>query len=182
MASYMMLYTVPDAHLDFLKDNPTLFDAYLCGETPDLKPGLMSRLLGKQPPELPGDWPDHEQDAYSTEISHRQVKAFHYILNGTDDIVNNVGSVFQTWFKTGKKTPAVVIDGENFAFLSQDVQQLLAMIKSLNPELRRERLDNSGRASEIHGGDEFVEQAFSEIAKACNDAMSKGTGLMWTDR
>ena len=182
MASYMMFYAVPDAHLLFLKDNPTLFDAYLSGETPDLKPGLVSRLLGKQPPELPADWPAHELHAYSPEISHRQVNAFHYVLNGTDDIVENVGSVFQTWFKTGKRTPAIVIDGENFAFSSQDVQPLLSLINDLTPELRQERLDLSGRAPDIPGGDEFVESAFTEIEKACNDAISTGLGLMWTDR
>ena len=182
MATYMMLYTAPDNHLEFLKNNPALFDSYLGGEMPDLSPGFFSRLLGKQPPELPDDWPRHELEAYSPEISHRQVNAFHYILNGTNDYVENVGSIFQTWFRPRHNSPAIVIDGENFAFLNRDVKHLLALITALPPALKHKRLDDSRDVSEIHGGHEFVENAFDVVEKACDAAVSKGQGLLWTNR
>jgi hypothetical protein len=178
----MMFYVAPDSHLEFLKDNPTAFDPYLGGEIPDLTQGFFSKLLGKQPPELPDDWPSHERDAYSPEISHHQVNAFHYILNGTNEYVENIGSVFQTWFKPRYSSPAIAIDGENFAFLSRDTKHLLNLISGLTPALRRERLDDSNEASKIHGGSESVEYAFDVLEKACNEAVSKGHGLLWTNR
>lgn len=149
---------------------------------PDLSQGFFSRLLGKQPPELPDNWPGHELDAYSSEINHRQVNIFHSILNGTNDNVENVGSIFQTWFRPRHDSPAIVIDGENFAFLSNDVRQLLKLITSSTPELRREQPDDCNHALEMHGGNEFVEYAFDVVEKACNEAVSKGQGLPWTNR
>jgi len=180
MALYMFFYVAPDSHLEFLRDNPTLFDSYLEGETPDLTQGWFAKLLGKKPVELPNDWPSHELNAYSPEINHRQVEVFHYILNGTNDPVENVGSIFQTWFKPRHKSPAIVIDGENFAFCSADVKRLVNLTESLTPELRRDRLDNSKNPSEIQHSGNLVEYAFAEIEKACNEAISKGQGLLWT--
>ena len=182
MASYMIFYVVPDSHLEFLRDNPTLFDSYLGGEIPDLSQGFLSKLLGKKLPELPVDWPSQELDAYSPEISHRQVNVFHYILNGKNDPVENVGCIFQTWFKPRYNSPAIVIDGENFAFSNADTRQLLSLIAGLTPELKRERLDNSGSASDIQNDGGFLEYAFDVIEKACNEAVSKGQGLQWTNR
>jgi hypothetical protein len=182
MATYMMFYVAPDSHMEFLKGNPTAFDSYLAGEIPDLSQGFFSRLMGKQERELPDDWPSHELEAYSPEISHRQVNVFHYLLNGTNDFVENVGSVFQTWFKPRHNSPVIVIDGENFAFLSKDVRQLLSLIEGLTPELKRDRLDSSDVASEIQGGSDFVVSAFDVIEKACKEAVSKEQGLLWTNR
>lgn len=182
MASYMIFYVVPDSHLEFLRDNPALFDSYLVGEKPDLSQGFFSRLLGKKRPELPDDWPSQELNAYSPEISHRQVNVFHYILNGKNDPVENVGSIFQTWFKPRHNSPAIVIDGENFAFNSAGARQLLNLIIGLTPELKCERLDDSANTSEIQDGSDFLEYAFGVIEKACNEAVSKGQGLLWTNR
>jgi len=182
MALYMFFYVAPDSHLEFLRDNPTLFDSYLGGEVPDMGQGFFSKLMGKKLPELPDDWPNHELNAYSPEINHRQVNIFHYILNGTNDSVENVGSIFQTWFKPRHNSPAIAIDGENFAFYSQDVRQLLKLIEGLTPELRRDRLDDSKSASEIQASSDFVKCAFDVIEKACNEAVSKGHGLLWTNR
>lgn len=182
MALYMFFYVAPDRHLEFLRDNPTTFDSYLGGETPELSQGLFSKLLGKKTAEVPDDWPSHELNAYSPEISHRHVKDFHYILNGTKDSVEDVGSIFQTWFKPRHNSPAIVIDGENFAFFSKDVRQLLNLIQGLTPELRLDRHDDSKSASEIQDSSDFVEYAFDVIEKACNEAISKGQGLLWTNR
>jgi hypothetical protein len=182
VALYMFFYVVPDNHLEFLRDNPTLFDSYLGGEIPDLSQGFFSKLRGKKLPELPNDWPRQELNTYSPEINHRQVNIFHYILNGTNDSVENVGSIFQTWLKLRYKSPAIAIDGENFAFFSKDVRQLLNLIKGLTPELRRDRLDDSKNSSEIQDSSDFVNYAFDVIEKACNESVSKGQGLLWTNR
>lgn len=182
MASYMIFYAVPDSHLEFLRDNPTLFDSYLVGEIPKLRQGFFSRLLGKKLPELPDDWPDHELEGYSPEINHSQVNLFHYILNGKDGPVENVGSVFQTWFKPRHDSPAIVIDGENFAYNSTNAKQLLNLVEGLTPELLRSRLNDYKGASEIQDGTGFIEYAFDEIKKACNEATSKNQGLLWTNR
>lgn len=181
MALYMFFYVAPENHLEFLSENPTLFDSYLVGEPPDLKQDLFSRLLGKQPPELPDDWPTHELESYCPEISHRQVNAYHYILNGSSDPVETVGSLFQTWFKPRHKHPALVIDGENFALSTSDVKQLLNQIKGLDPETMHDRFHGCADASEIHGLDS-VKFAFDEIEKACNQAIAKGQGLLWSNR
>jgi len=182
MALYMMFYVAPDSHLEFLRDNPTLFDSYLGGEMPDLSQGLLAKLLGKQPPELPHDWPGHELEVYSPEINHRQVNLFHYLLNGTDELVENVGCVFQTWFKPRHNSPTVVIDGENFALLSTDVRQLLHLVEGLTAETMRDRLDDSDKASAVQDSIDVVEFGFEVIGKACAEAVSKGQGLVWSNR
>lgn len=182
MALYMFFYAVPDRHLEFLRDNPALFDAYLAGETPELKQSLLSRLLGKEPATLPDDWPGNALEACSSEINHRQVHVFHYILNGQSDLVDNVGCVFQTWFKPRHKSPAIVVDGENFAFDSSDTRRLLELLEALTPELMRDRLENSGRAEQVQDDSGFVEDAFAEIVNICGKAVSKRYGLLWTSR
>jgi len=182
MALYMFFYAVPDEHLEFLRDNPTLFDAYLAGELPELKQGFLSRILGKEPPELPGDWPDHALEAWSSEINHRQVKAFHYILNGQSELVDDVGCVFQTWLKPRHTSPAIVIDGENFSFSCSNTRLLLEMLEGLTPELMGDRLRESGQEKEIPGGASFVEAAFEEFVSVCQRAISKGQGVLWSSR
>lgn len=182
MALYMFFYVVPDDHLDFLKDNPTAFDAYLGGEIPDLSPGLFARLLGKKQTELPGDWPNHELDAYSPEVNHRQVNVFHYLLNATNDPVESAGSLFQTWFKPRHNSPAVVIDGENFAFFNSDAKQLLKLVESVTPAMRRDRLAHCEDVSKARIDSDSADYAFDVIEKACSEAVSKGQGLLWTNR
>jgi hypothetical protein len=182
MAMYMFFYAVPDRHLEFLRDNPASFDSYLRGEVPDLTPGFIPRLLGKRTPEIPHNWPNRELEAHSPEINHRQVHVFHYVLNGKSDLVEDVGSLFQTWFKPRHDSPAIVIDGENFAFDSANTPRLLELIKGLTPESIRERLQASGRASDVYNDIELLEQSFAIVEKACSDAVSKGQGLLWTNR
>jgi len=182
MASYMMFYVVPDSHLAFLRDNPTLFDSYLRGDIPEIRQGFFSKLLGRKLPRLPDDWPSHELEAYSPEISHRQVKVFHYLLNGKNEPVENVGSLFQTWFKPRHNSPAISIDGENFAYNSRDARHLLNLVEGLTPELMRDRLDDFESASELQDDSGLLEYAFNQIEKACNEAVSKGQGLLWTNR
>lgn len=182
MASYLFFYPLPDQHLGFLRDNPAFFDAYLEGEKPQLKRGLIAALMGKALPQLPADWPSERCEGYSPEINHRQVKTFHYLLNGKHDLVQDVGCLFQTWFNTRHPPPVTVIDGENFAFDSVYTRQLREMLENLTPETVRHRLAEVEGTATDSDVDNLLQQGFDIIKQACNQAVADTQGLLWTNR
>lgn len=182
MALYMLFHVVPDSHIEFLANNPSTFRAYLEGVEPTVKNSLFDKLLGREVElSLPGNWPGDELEGYCPEVNHRQVKYFHYLLNGTTDRVDHEGCLFQTWFAPRVKTPVVTIDGENFALRHEHIDSLRQRIRQLSADeicaryeqaLEGERVDDATR--------EFLLGAFEEIASACDNALETKAGLMWT--
>ena len=182
MALYMFFHALPDSHLHYLSEHPEAFHPYMEGRVPEPKRSLLDKLLGREVEnDLPDDWPEEALEGYSPEINDKQVKQFHYLLNGTEDRVAHSGCVFQTWFAPRHKSVAITIDGENFALLNEQIPELAERLKAATgPQLtERYRQANNGETLSTQD-EEYLRNAFSEIAAACEKALSQRAGLMWT--
>lgn len=182
MALYMFFHVLPDSHIEFLQAHPDAFHPYLEGREPEIRKSLLDRILGREVEiDLPGDWPRKELEGFCPEISHRQVKLFHYLLNRTEDRVDHSGCIFQTWFAPRSKSAAIPIDGENFALKSDLVSSLKERIQQISEEelfsRYRQIVDN---ASIDESDKSFLTGAFKEISSACDQALETRNGLMWT--
>ncbi len=182
MASYMFFHVLPDSHIEFLSEHPDTFRSYLEGSQPRIRKSLLDRVLGRKvDSSIPEDWPQGELEGYCPEINHRQVECFHYLLNGTRDRVEHSGCVFQTWFAPRARSVAVTIDGENFALESEFVPSLGERIRGISEdELFRRYAEAVDDASLDTVGREFLLDAFRTIVSACDSAIEKRQGLMWT--
>lgn len=182
MALYMFFHVLPDSHIEFLSEHPETFRSYMDGDEPEIRRSLLDKLLGREVDlDLPDNWPQNELEGFCPEVNHRQVEYFHYLLNGTNDRVDHAGCVFQTWFDPRAKSIAITIDGENFALKSKFIQNLKELIQNISEEEllnRYKKATGSMDAAESDRG--FLTGAFKEISSACDRALEKGAGLMWT--
>ena len=182
MALYMFFHVVPDSHLEFLSKHPETFRKYLEGREPEVHSSLLDKMFGREVNlDLPNHWPQNELQGFCPEVNHRQVEYFHYLLNGTKDRVHHSGCIFQTWFDPGFKSVAITIDGENFALRSEFILSLKEQIQNISED---EMFDRYRKAVDDVGMDEsdknFLTDAFREISSACDKALEKREGLMWT--
>jgi hypothetical protein len=176
-----MFYELPDDHIEFLKNHPSSFIEYLQGNKPTQKQSLFSKFFGmNRTIEYPENWPNNEMENICPEINHRQVKVMHYILNGTSSYVSNIGSLFQTWIKPSYKSPAVVIDGENFAFKTNDTMKLFDLISSLTDEIIYRRFEEYMKTTITEDEKSFLTNAFNEIKRVSESAISRGNGILWS--
>ncbi len=182
MALYMFFHVLPDSHIEFLSEHPDTFRSYMEGSEPGIRKSMVDRILGRAVDwTIPDDWPRDEPEGYCPEINHRQVEYFHYILNGTRDRVEHSGCVFQTWFAPRARSVAVTIDGENFALESEFVPSLGERIRGLSEEaLFRRYAEVVDDASPDAADREYLLDTFRIIASACDSAVEKRQGLMWT--
>jgi hypothetical protein len=181
MASYMFFHVVPDSHLEFLREHPETFLPYMEGREPMMRRSMLDKLLGRETClNLPEDWPTEEPEGFSPEVNHRQVQDFHYLLNGTKERVGHSGCIFQTWFAPRHKTVTITIDGENFALASEQVLDLKERIETLSDEELLARHQGLGYTELPDPDKQFLKDVFSEIHAACDKALEKRAGLMWT--
>lgn len=182
MAMYMIFYSVSDTMIDYLESHPENLGYFFEGTKPQPKKSFLDKILGKEDQiiELPYDWPTSEPNSYSPEINHRMVETFHYILNGTKELVGGAGCVFQTWLEPRHSTVAITIDGENFALKSGEISNFKALLESVYPEKATERYLEDLEMDAMPEEDiEFLEQAYTELIKACDFALENTQGLMW---
>lgn len=182
MALYMFFHVIQDSHIEFLKNHPETFRPYMEGRKPEIRKSLFDKILGRDVKlELPSNWPQNELEGFCPEVNHRQVKYFHYLLNGTKDKVHHSGCIFQTWFDPGFKSVAITIDGENFALKSDFVMSLKELIQNIAENELFERYRQIVDDKVLDKADkDFLTNAFKEISSACDRALLKKEGLMWT--
>lgn len=181
MASYMFFHVVPDSHLEFLREHPETFLPYMEGREPKIRRSMLDKLFGRETRlDIPEDWPTEELEGFSSEVNHRQVEDFHYLLNGTKERVGHSGCVFQTWFAPRHKTVTITIDGENFALDNTQVLDLRKRIATLSSEELVSRYEELGHEELSDPDKQFLSDVFSEIRAACDKALEKRAGLMWT--
>jgi len=182
VALYMFFYVLPDSHIEFLHRHLDSFRAFMEGSEPAVRKSLFDKLFGREVDlDLPDNWPQNKIEGFCPEINHRQVKFFHYILNGTKNRVDHSGCVFQTWFDPRAKSVAITIDGENFALKSEYIASLKERIHNITEgELFKRYKEAIDDASMEELDKDFLTDAFKEIVSACDRALEKREGMMWT--
>lgn len=178
----MFFHILPDSHIEFLSEHPEAFRPYMEGKEPEVRRSLLDKILGREVGlDLPDNWPQNELEGFSPEVNHRQIKFFHYLLNGTKDRVDHAGCVFQTWFAPRANSIAIAIDGENFALKSNFIQDLKELIQNISEEALLSRYKQvTGDTGIEESQRDFLAGVFKEISSACDRALEKGAGLMWT--
>ena len=182
MALYMFFHVIPDSHIAYLNEHPDTFRAYMEGQQPEVRRSFFDKLFGRDVNlELPGNWPQNPLEGFCPEVNHRQVKYFHYLLNGTKDKVDDSGCVFQTWFAPRFKSVAITIDGENFALNSEFVLSLKERIQNITENELINRYRQAVDDVDLDKSDkDFLTSAFHELSAACDRALERKEGLMWT--
>ena len=182
MALYMFFHVVPDSHIEFLSKHSETFRPYMEGREPEFRRSLFDKLFGREVElNLPNNWPRNELEGFCPEVNHRQIEYFHYLLNGTQDRVHHSGCIFQTWFDPRFKSVAVTIDGENFALKSEDILDLKERIQNISEDELFGRYRKVVDDPSMFTSDKaFLTDAFNEISSACDKALEKKEGLMWT--
>lgn len=135
MASYFTIFSLPDHHIDYLKQNEDEIFEYMDGElvcrktTQKLK-RLIFKALNLTHKNI--DFPTQPVETFNPDINHKSVPAFHFILNGTTDFILGAGTIFQTWLSTDTHS-AINMDNmnENFAFKSEMIPDLLKIVNQL---------------------------------------------------
>ena len=152
MANYLVMFSAPNEHIDFMTKYPGVARDYYVGQPPEPyeqeleKVSFIGRLLGKKPKLIerepisaPPDWPKDDADCVDIEINHRNVELYHWILNQTPEPVEGAGSIFQTWFHSNHAAISLDSYNEDFAFTSDmesnSVPSLLLVSLELAPQL-----------------------------------------------
>lgn len=197
MALYLVMFSAPAAHIDFMRKHPGTAQDYRLGEPPHVdeaepaRGSFLSRLLGRTPPatgpvtpDPPPDWPEDELDTVDMEINHRNVDLYHWILNQTPDPVKGAGSIFQTWFHRDHSALPLDDCNEDFAFAPGQLPELLALVRSVTPQRLEEAFagwcvangkDPNPSTEEV----EDMHARFVGFGRYLETAIAKGHGLVW---
>lgn len=192
MANYFCIFSASDPHIRFLADNPEALWNYVDGQRPDppmpKKPGMLKKLFGRASgpapiAEIPNDWPTEEARMIGPEINHRNVDLYHRILNGGEEFVSGVGTIFQTWL-TPRNHGAIAIGGENFAFTSEFIPLLQRLVSLVDPVRVNEQYSawlKKDDKDHVPGGEEcegFVKE-FADLSQELQAIVAAGNGIVW---
>ena len=186
MALNMGFQVMEDAELRYLSDNPHLLLSFLNAEPPMEAPAVWKMFLGAKPKvmQTPIPWPTSERPCIVTEITHRSVEVFHYLLNGTNEHVGGCGDVFESWFRShlfeGISIPA---DDAAFGFLSADVPRLAKLLDGVSEAVIAPRWNEYAAESDLRDSSsydiEFFSGCFSDLRRICQLSINESKGLMW---
>ncbi|EWH08108.1 hypothetical protein DS2_19046 [Catenovulum agarivorans DS-2] len=197
MANYLVMFSAPNEHIDYMTKYPGVARDYYVGQPPEPdeqeleKISFIGRLLGKktklierEPISAPADWPKDDADCIDIEINHRNVELYHWILNQTPEPVEGAGSIFQTWFHSSHAAISLDSYNEDFAFTSKQLPELLRLVQNVTPKLLRDSFEAWCKAN---GKDhvptteeaEGMYEEFVNFEKYLKVAISKNHGLVW---
>jgi len=199
MANYLVIFTAPRSHIEFMRTHRGTSRNYYLGEPPEFvgaeakRSSFLDRLLGRKPSaasaavegaDIPADWPQSEAEVVDIEINHRNVDLYHRILNNSSNFVAGSGSIFQTWLHADHDAIPLDEHNEDFAFLPEQLPELLALVESVTSEsllrsfeewCRDQKNDHQPtieEAREMHSG-------FVNLADCLQRAIEKQHGLVW---
>ena len=131
-------------------------------------------------------------------VDHRNVRVFHFLLNGTEKRASGPSRIFQTWFDPSG-CDDIHVDDLAFGMDSANTQELLVRLKALsNEEIRaRERLygeilarrerflfwrrrRRAQMAAPIDDDDTYLEDCFANLREICERAVASKCGLIWS--
>ncbi len=176
----MYLYSVPESHIHFIKENELDFITYAQGEVPEVKASFFSKLFGlKNAIELPDKWPETEIHEFNPEITSNQIDLYHYLLNGSEEFVSHEGCLFQTWYLDEDKGNCIEIDSETYAFSLQSLLVLNEMLDGISKELILKRTEEFLGEEPNEEEVQMLFRGFSTIKDAVVNSVSSNTGLVW---
>ena len=197
MANYLCMFSAPDEHIKFMSvhSDPGIARDYYMGEPPDFgepkKLSFIDRILGRKVNnidpsqiEVPEDWPTKEAEVIDIEINHRNVDLYHAILNQTSEPVEGSGSIFQTWFHSTHCAINLDSVNEDFAFIHDQLPELLSLVKSVTEETLQVALRNwyVENGMEYDTSMEEVKEMYDEFINFehyLKSAIEKKHGLVW---
>lgn len=196
MALCLNVFSLPDTHISFLKQQPHTLQDYLLGRVPakltcakakhqSVLRRLLTFLTGAKKRSLPLDWPRQDVTMIGPDVNHRNVDLYHYILNNTEERVNGAASLFQTWLAPNNHD-AINMDAENesFAFRSRTASQLSALLTQLDEQTIRDRFNawlNQHNPDYIPQEAEYQQMigGFERFKVNVVSAVEQNRGLMW---
>ncbi|MBX3620032.1 MAG: hypothetical protein KF891_08620 [Rhizobacter sp.] len=176
MAAAFAVFSVPSAHIEYLKHHPGHAHFYAEGGLPDEAEASM----------LPQGWPTEPlHKIVSWGVNWRNADLYHWILNGASDLVHGGGSIFQTWYAPTTHS-AIALDphNESFAFEPAQIAELAALAGSVDIPRVREAFSAWSQSR----GDDYVPDdmacsafvwEFNDLAKGLEQVMADGHGLVW---
>lgn len=190
MANYLCIFSAPNEHIAFLMQHPETTYNYYLGDPPEfeessasLVSNLLQKLFGSNTntppsPAVPDDWPTEEREIFGPEVNHRNVDLFHCILNNTNESVSGSGSLFQTWFSPTHS--AIELDGESFAFKSEQLPELLDLVKAVTPESVQKScpLSSQNYEPDLEEAQMIVDE-FQHFAQSLEKTIQQGHGIIW---
>lgn len=197
MANYLVMFSAPENHIDFMLKNSGVSRDYYVGEPPEPeepepeKVSVLARLFGKKPKDVeptlvvpPDDWPEGDADTIDIEINHRNVDLYHWILNQTPDPVDGSGSIFQTWFHPTHAALSLDNCSEAFAFKPSQLPELLLLVQRVTPELVKDAFtgwcaaEGKDHVPTLEEATEMYE-GFLNFGAYLKTAIAKQHGLVW---
>ena len=195
MTYYLYLFAASDSHIDFITENPDALWNFMegskcCLPAPKPEKGFLAKVFsGEDEPtslvEVPIDWPTGQVEMLGPEISDLNIELYHRILCGGDVFVVGAGSLFQTWMV---RVNGVSVDigkkGENFAFYSDQVSELSALMSSVDEErvLYQYCLWLKAMGKPHDNIDQEVERLtkeFADLAAQLSKVEKAGNGIIW---
>jgi hypothetical protein len=114
-------------------------------------------------------------------VQHQNVKAAHYILNGTKRPVEGAGRLFQTWFDPFACDDLCIRHLKPaFVFTSAQVGELTTILDALTEEVIERRTREL--ASPDADDPSFWIETFDDLRSMCDEALATKQGLLWTAR
>ena len=107
MAFGFLTCAAPDEHIAWLHRHPGAVHAYLDGVPPE---GIATDAL-------PAWWPSAPPATHTSwGVNHRNPDLYHWILNGSADLVTDAGALFQVWYAPDHAANILKLDGHNERF------------------------------------------------------------------
>ncbi|MEM9186599.1 MAG: hypothetical protein AAGB00_08915, partial [Planctomycetota bacterium] len=145
---------------------------------------------------VPSDWPLSQAMPIGPEINHRNVDLYHLILNGTTEFVRGGGSIFQTWLEGQNEHIHTAVDlsgdNEDFAFRSEQLPELLGLLKQVRLPLVVERYTSwFRRGGSVAVSSDYtpakeecaeIANEFKKFAKAVQQSIERRQGLIWVSQ
>ena len=197
MANYLCIYPAPDSHIEFICAHPESLWQYVEGQRPNVSeskqapPSVWQHLAGmfRSAPgrKVPVDWPSGERKPIGPEINHRNVELHHLILNGTAELVDGSGSIFQTWFAKSHSAIDITGDRDYFAFKSNKLPALAELALRIDGPTVKVRftqwLRNNGDRYEPSDEEcNEIAKEYQSFAESLREAVHKGYGLIWVSQ
>lgn len=180
MSVNMYLYSVPEDHIHFIKNNKIDFFTYKHGIKPKLKAGFFSNLFGlSNDIELPSKWPETDIQEFNPEITSDQIDLYHYVLNGAEEFVSHEGCLFQTWYLDEDKGSAIKLDGDTYAFQNKVLPNLINILNILNKEIIIERTEEFLKENLHEEELAMLLEGFNVVNEAALHSLKSNNGLVW---
>lgn len=178
MAFGFLTCAAPDEHIAWLHTHPGALHAYLDGVPPE---GIATDAL-------PAWWPSAPPAMHTSwGVNHRNPDLYHWILNGSADLVTDAGALFQAWYAPDHPANILKLDGHNerFAVTSGQLPALAARAHAVTVDTVLTAFVGWCKAQgkpwedlDVYACEPFLYE-FQPLAAQLDDAIRDGHGLIW---